>query len=259
MSYFIENQSIDDNLILEANLNHLHQISLNEMDLTFDKYIQKINRVFNLLNKYQIKSGPLFFPNELEKLSTKFHLIPDHLKQKKFTYLDNSIQFYNEIEKNKNPFDDKYYALSAFLKKYRLNLPNEKEALKSIDKDTYIEIYDKDLIQVFRSYDFFEITNHSLMALETYEWWELFYRSEIIVQQQMKVLNEIFSGQIRHFVANPVELHTVKEINIENPISSQTESLLYAPLFDNSENFQGGVHLFKVYSSQSLKFKVLDN
>ena len=147
--------------------------------------------------------------------------------------------------------------LKRFLKKYGLTLDDENTIFDLVNKDTYVEVYDNLFVQKWRSIDFYNVTTHTMTALETHEWFSLFDRSENLLEDQMSVVEKIYNESIQSPVYYPIDDHTVKEINVQSPRSSQAKILLYAPVYGVDRKFHGMLHLFKVLNTRSIDFKIL--
>lgn len=178
--------------------------------------------------------------------------------QLKLEWVTSYLQFLQHTQARGLSLNDKRHALKAFLSRSGLVLPYRDCILELLDEDTYFEIYDTNFTQIFRSADFFTITGHSLLALECCEWFQLFSRSEALVEEQMKIVGQILSGQIRNMIFYPVSDHTVKELNSPDPRSSQAQVVLYGPIFDEQGTLQCMLHFFRVTNSNSLKFELID-
>lgn len=59
----------------------------------------------------------------------------------------------------------------------RLRLVISDEIYETMEKDTIIEIYNQDFLQIYRSLRFVDLCNYSLLDLLTYEYYELYERS----------------------------------------------------------------------------------
>lgn len=197
---------------------------------------------------------------EREFLRKKFEGLPYATREARLEKFQRYVDFCNEMVESGISLKDKKAALRSFLGKYSLSAPSLERIYKILDKNTYVEIYNKDSVQVYRSLDFLNVTNHSLMALETCEFWELFHRSSAINEKVLDIVNGINTGSILDPVFLPVEKHTVKEIRSVDPRSSQTRMTLLAPLHleGDEKSFQGFIHFFKVTSAYSLKFEVVN-
>jgi hypothetical protein len=141
---------------------------------------------------------------------------------------------------------DKPRSLRACLRKYGLRLPDETQVLAALDETTIIELYGRDFRQFYRSFDFLTATHYSVLALEFFEWHELFGRSPAITQAMTVIVEDIWSGRVRQPVFRPVPSHTVQEIWSPHPRSQRLDVRIYSPLYLESGEFGGGLHAFKL-------------
>jgi hypothetical protein len=112
----------------------------------------------------------------------------------------------------------------------------DEQFLKTIETDQIIEIYNEEMIQVYRSLNFYKITGYSLLDISLYEWFVLWDRprqamesigAEVIealksnipvksFQTQTHLVREIFNAsKSEHFepraaLLTPVRLGTLK-------------------------------------------------
>lgn len=190
----------------------------------------------------------------IQKEYAKLSLVQQKSKLENF---QSYYRFCKDLVSKRQSLRDKKSCIKAFFYKYALTVQDQDEILDTICDNTFIEVYDSDFKQVYRSVDFFEVTSHSIMALELCEWFDLFQRSKDLTSDQYEVVTKIFSGVIKVPVYKPIEDHTVKEINSDHPKSSQAQIILYAPLFNADGTFYGILHLFRVIESQSLEFQLV--
>lgn len=141
---------------------------------------------------------------------------------------------------------DKPRSLRACLRKYGLRLPDEARVLDALDETTIVELYGRDFRQFYRSFDFLTATNYSVLALEFFEWHELFDRSAAITQAMATIVEDIWSGRVRAPLFRPIPPHEVRELWSASPRSQRLDVSLYSPLYLESGEFGGGLHAFKL-------------
>lgn len=224
--------------------------------LLFDRFLAIAEEFAAYIKSVEGVNTVAIHPHERDLLLQKFNNMPIEKQLKKFYRFEGYYEHCREIVSQGYSLKDKKTSIKAFMKKYGLKFANEDDVFEVMDQQTFIEIYDLDFIQCYRSIDFLNATSHSMMALETCEWWDLFERSTYIGDQIMSVVQSIYSGAVREPVYMPVESHTVKELGSTSPLSSQADIILYGPVYDERGLFQGGLHLFKIKSVYSLDFKV---
>jgi hypothetical protein len=82
---------------------------------------------------------------------------------------------------------------------------------KTIDKSQIIEIYDENMIQLYRSISFFAITGYSLLDISLFEWYLLWERPRKILEDISAELNEVLQvfTPVKRFKTRK---HLVREI-----------------------------------------------
>ena len=211
------------------------------------KYHQKFSSYISKHLKSELNlNAPATLESEVENLQKKYFSLPQKIRQEKFRMFISYFQHILEVRDKEVLLNDKVTSLKAYLKKYEWEIPDQDNIYKLLSqKDVYIEAYDKNFIQIYRSPDFATITNHSIMKLETYEWRELFQRSKEDSLIQQKIISKLFSGEVKEPIYNPMGKHCVKEINSISPRSAEVESLSYCPIYSSKDILQGGLHIFK--------------
>lgn len=223
---------------------------------TFDQLLAVMQEFVGYIEKVEGVKAVAIHPSEDLLLRERFSRFPAEMQQKKFQRFSAYYTHCQELAAEGISLKDKATSLKSFMRKFGLIFPNEDSIFEVLDQQTFVEIYDLDFIQCYRSIDFLNATTHSMMALETCEWWDLFERSAHINEGIMRVVQSLYNGSVSEPVYLPVESHTVKELGSQTPLSSQTDIILYSPVYDEQGLFQGGLHFFKVKSVYSLDFKV---
>ncbi len=195
--------------------------------------------------EFGVKMEPLLESEKLD-LHKKYYsldLRKRHLKLQRFLGYFRHIL---SLKKHKIHFSDRRSCLEHYLKFFGWYIPDSPSVLKLIEgQDVFVEIFDGDYIQMYRSLDFCNVTNHSLMKLETYEWWEIFKRQPKFTDQATKVIASILSGEIKKPVFNPVEKNIIEEINFYSPKKAEIEALVYGPIFNQENTLSAGLHIFR--------------
>lgn len=68
--------------------------------------------------------------------------------------------------------------------------------LKTLQKDQIIELYGKDMIQLYRSLNFFKITGYSLLDITVFEWYLLWNRPSKAIEETLNDVNEVMTSYI---------------------------------------------------------------
>lgn len=226
-------------------------------EIIFNNYIKLANELCDYLWEVEGVEARALPEGQVELVKNAFFSFPLEVQKHKYKSFKNYFQICQELTAKGVTLKNKQEALFAFLRKYGLSIPDADEVFNMIDNDTFVEVYDNHFTQVFRSADFMKVTSHGLMALETCDWFSLFERSQNVTDEQMVVVKKIFDGSLKRPVFKPVDDHTVKEINSSSPKTSQSESLVYSPVYGVDGSFHGGLHLFRVFQQNSLEFEVV--
>ncbi|MCB0412027.1 MAG: hypothetical protein KDD22_05840 [Bdellovibrionales bacterium] len=81
-----------------------------------------------------------------------------------------------------------------------------------IDHTDIIEVYDKDAIQCYRSFNFFDICSYSLEDLFSHEWWNLYKRNTFVTRKIGNICQNIFANGIEEPIFVDVPHHVAREI-----------------------------------------------
>lgn len=247
--------------VLLANLNTQTDYELDRHKMIsseiFDQYIAKAKIYADLLEKNFGKTVSVIEPEELPLLKERFqkHSVDNQLKKYKcFTQL---VDYYQWLDSQKVVIKDRYLSLDSYIQKMKLKIVGLEKFSHLINENSLFEIYNSEHMQVYRSIDFLFYTNYSLMTLETSEWWELFTRTSDITVMAHAAAQMIFIGAETGPILNPVPVHTVKELSSVNPRSTQSCSLAYAPIHNESDELFGLLHVFEVEETRSISFSVV--
>lgn len=235
------------------------QFHSSNQEALFSALLSRVSKHQKLLKKYEGIDTPAYNIEELPALFSKFNRLGGEDQLKKFeNFCERATAIERLYEIGIRPDDGLGVYLKNYLSHRGLIFKSDTDIIELLDDDMIVEIYGPDFTQVFRTPNMLKNVSYSLMALETYEWWELFHRSEWVNQKIAQVAGEIFQGRVDKPIINPVEEHTVKELLSDKPNSVRFRSIVYAPIFDEkNELFSGLVHFVKVSKRQSLEFEVL--
>lgn len=100
--------------------------------------------------------------------------------------------------------------LKRFLAKLGLSVPKGLPTL--LDKDDVIEVYDRNAVQAYRSFNFFTICSYSLEDIFLNEWWNLYERSVFITNKIGDMAVDIFANNKKEPVWVKAPEHWVNEI-----------------------------------------------
>ncbi len=156
------------------------------------------DKVIQALRSFKIAVSSLGIDvNMTSKASlAKLREIPDSKKRQICSYFQNwTLWILENYEENKSIEEVEKACLQRALSHYSLKA--SEEFWKTIGHDQIIEIYGEDMVQLYRSLNFFRITGYSLLDISVFEWYVLWDRPSKAIEETMndaqKVINEYIS------------------------------------------------------------------
>ena len=134
--------------------------------------------------------------------------------------------------------DDKYFLKMCA---ERLGLIFDKTAYDDIRPGDVIEIYNTDLIQVFRNFEFFDVCSYTLLDLLTNEFYELYERGQLINQGLFGAISTL---NTRAFNMDAIDLmnlpqHLLQEKFSTDHLRSLVQFKKMYPVYTWPQNFFG--------------------
>lgn len=120
-----------------------------------------------------------------------------------------------------------------------------------LEKDDVVEIYNLENIQLFRSFNFFNISSYSLLDLLINEWFVLYERPSHVVESFMGLYQDLIEGRMTKATKVNVPAHITKEIYDDSTqFNFKTSSILLkpgyaAPLYDEDNILKGFIFTFQ--------------
>jgi len=171
----------------------------------------------------------------------------DHLDEASFLRVQDFVSTYFNLLQDANispekavyNLDNEKALLSACAR--RLGVVFHSDVIDKITTEDVIEVYNHDLIQIYRSLSFFNLCSYSLTDLLTNEFYELYERS-VQVNSHLIKAGEIL--QARPYSLEPVDLsdiprHLMREKLSEQKISFFVEFKKMYPIYTISGAFYG--------------------
>lgn len=222
----------------------------------FDFYSSIVDSLVCYLNKYEGFKLRMETEGENEMAREAFLQMPLNIQHRKLKAFSKYYEHCASLVSAGKSLRDKGESLKVFAFLYGLKFPCEDEIYDLLEGDVYVEIYDRELLQIYRSPSWLETTSYGLKTLETSDWRNLFSRSEEILESQMQVVTAIYKGHVKHPIYKPVQKHTVKELKNRSPYCCEVESLIYSPVYNMEDEFLGGLHLLKILNLRKLDYQV---
>ncbi len=97
-------------------------------------------------------------------------------------------------------------------------LSADKKILDTIDEDTLVEAYNVDMRQTFRSLNFFEMTNYSILDLITFEWYVLWKKPSLVNKIYAEAFEELMTHKLPIL---PIDIKPYLNLEIMNTGSTE--------------------------------------
>lgn len=147
------------------------------------------------------------------------------------------------------------------------NLEIESDFWKKLEKNDVVEVYNAENIQLFRTFNFFALSNYSLLDLLTNEWFHLWERPTFVLEGLIQLSQKLLQGEICTTTQVPVAEHIVKEIYSDESAQYKFASVLTIPRFicplyaKSTKELKGFVFSFRgtvvAFDSDSDKISVI--
>lgn len=125
--------------------------------------------------------------------------------------------------------------LWRFLSRMKLHIPAD--FLELYRDDWVIEIYNRDGLQIFRSFSVFRFTSFSLEELLSIPWWERYHRENEDHGFLLEIQKGIFDGEIRGCLQPASRPHLLKEVGSAEELHLDFDAKLFAPVFFGNDVF----------------------
>lgn len=112
-------------------------------------------------------------------------------------------------EFNKTSEYSEFKTLRRALSHYGVKM--DPEFWKVLTEDHLIELYNKDMIQIYRSVNFLELSSYSILDLMTNEWYVLWDRPKVVTDRLLKIADR-FSSTYVAVQEFPIERHLLREV-----------------------------------------------
>ncbi|MBX2986970.1 MAG: hypothetical protein KF802_03645 [Bdellovibrionaceae bacterium] len=137
-----------------------------------------------------------------------------------------------------------------------MNLIISESVYSLIEKDDIIEIYSKDLVQVYRGMGFMSICNYTLLELLTHEFHELYERSQQINGMMFEAVGRVAEVDMHEGLpVSNIPKHLMRELFSEDRGVFQVEFRYMFPLFVWPQKYFGFlvIQKAKVYQEPEIR------
>ncbi|MGE0633992.1 MAG: hypothetical protein AB7O96_16375 [Pseudobdellovibrionaceae bacterium] len=213
-------------------LNEYKQEGLDFSDLLLDPVNLKL---LNTLAKFSDLLTHYGYDVRVSSVSSirKLKEIPFEYKQGIITSFETWCSFIQPVAGEgqvENPMEDiEVKFLRRALDFYGLRMSSEFWA--SLDKDSLIELYGENMIQLYRSLNFFKYSGYSLLDLSVHEWYVLWERPKRVIDDMNAHVNIV----MREYVSIK-KFETPRHILRETYNTGQTEPFVPRAIFVDFKN-----------------------
>ncbi len=198
---------------LEMALNEFPLASSSKhVDFDLDKILQdsKNVRLFEAMERFAQRVRKLGYPVEThsELSLKKVILASEEAKLKLASDFESWSEWIEPLDPT-TPSENHLNLLMRALAKHGYEVDDE--FIKTIKHDQIVEFYNEDMIQLYRSINFFEISGYTLLDMSVFEWFVLWDRPKQIRKKIAEELNESLKTYIpvKRFLT---PRHVIREI-----------------------------------------------
>lgn len=142
------------------------------------------------------------------------------------------------IEEDPSVLDNEIDLLKAVVKDLRLIV--DEGIWEKIEKDDIVEIYNCDVIQIYRSLSQMNLCGYTLLDVLTHEFYELYERSLPINEQMLEATRKVFEGPASGFsLSGMIPKHLMREIFSSNRGVFEIEFKYICPVYHWPRNPYG--------------------
>lgn len=199
-------------------------------------FTQSLTSFKELAARYNFRIEP-FSEASLQRFTTFPEVIRAHIIGNFNNYLDFLIESSKE---DLSGLRDDRFLVGRFLKK--MNLIHDDRLLDQITEGDIIEVYSKEIIQIFRNLNFMDVCSYTLLDLLTHQPYDLYDRSLQVVDKLKTIAMEL---ETRPFNLQPMNLsnlipvHALQEKFSEHRLSAMVTFKTAYPLYSWPQNYFG--------------------
>lgn len=199
-----------------------------------------------------------FWKSQIEQVSGSNHPIPESI----YNLLESQSLVAQEqalISIYLSSFKDVFGELDStiehqlvrqFLFRYKMALTDD-DVLKTVGPDDFIEIYDAQGIQIYRSWNFFKFCRYTIDQVLTRSWDELYDRPEFITHKLYSLMPALFGPEAKSIISYNIEPFILSERLIEPPLKYLVHMKRACPIEDIQT--KNNVAFLSIASAQTLE------
>lgn len=220
----------------------------NKSTASYDTFVGRIQT----LQKIYAQSGHFIRALSPNPDAREFFLsLPETKRSQINAKLSNDLSFLLECMERKERLNNVKNIVEILAYWQKIHIPEG--AMEKIQPNSLVEIYDQDLVQRYRSANFFSYTSHSLEDLESRPFYELFKKSKEVEECIFGFVTRVLSGQQREPDFNALGKHRLWEINSPKKIVTQNKTAVMSPVFREDDGALAGfIHVCSVLNQTEL-------
>ncbi|MGE3973372.1 MAG: hypothetical protein AB7F59_02465 [Bdellovibrionales bacterium] len=221
--------------------NNIQTVHLNKDSLDID-YVYELSTLLNQFCELIKKKNIYLIPT-----TSEFSLYRKLNPEKQRAIYDGFLAYYTgclgALNSGAHLDDDRTLALWVLKS---LNWRFHPDLFGHLTKNDVIEIYNKDSVQIFRTFNFFNLISYTLEEILCYEWWELYRRPEFIQKELVTQGTRILEKKVEETLFNFAPNHEVEEIfSVKRNIAEISEKLVSPPYLPSGQ-ITGFIHAFEI-------------
>jgi hypothetical protein len=173
-------------------------------DPILDSLLAEIAGFVELLRNYDIE-----VKTESPAARLAWENMPDEAKAKAFKGFSSYHRNCRELHNSGVSLRDNFAVLSHCLK--RANLFSKESVQGTLTNEHMVEVYSLENIQIFRSINFFDYCNYSILDLLAREWMALYERLSSVTESIFREIHETVAAKEFRRLKTPA--HVMKEID----------------------------------------------
>jgi hypothetical protein len=155
-----------------------------------EKLLGTLTRFANILSLYGLPVK-VYSENSLKKLNE----ISVEKKEQINTYFENWISWIDPRDTKPLPIEEiEKSCLRKALAHFGLKASND--FLDTIENNQVVELYGADMVQLYRSLNFFRITGYSLLDMTVFEWYVLWNRPSKAIEDTIADCNKVIGTYV---------------------------------------------------------------
>lgn len=120
------------------------------------------------------------------------------------------------------------------------------DLFEELPKDAIVEIYDRNHIQLFRSFQFLKICSYTLEDIYCRPWYELYEHDPEVIQKSMVIYRQAIEGTFRGVLRSPFKNDLVTEKASRHRRWTEIEPIMFTTFENSSGDLTGFLTAFRL-------------